>query len=458
MRSYLRIKWGGVFLSLLLLFLFPGVLGGAEIRDLADLNQDPRAYVEAATADRPLLPPADQARLNTEHEALYFEPWNQETPRHGLEMARWGFDHHAGQPGYGKQGRPHPLDWLRRLEANADFAAWPRGGFKAVTLRRADIRRLPSDEPHTREPQQTGKAYPFDNLQESTVPAGSPIRVLHHSRDGKWLQVETSYILGWVRPEVLAPVDGPFMKAWQNGRYVTVVRDKASVRAGKKLLFQASLGSMYPETAREGRQVWIWTAARGKDGRAALRRAAIAGDAVAKTPLPFTAANAARLARELVGEPYGWGGLLGRRDCSALTRDLFGAFGLWLPRNSIEQAGMGRFVPLKGLPDAEKEARIVAEGIPWRTLIWMPGHIMVYIGHREGKPMIFHNFWSIRTRDGQGAPGRVVVGRAAVTTLRSGRDLPASDLPRTDTLQAIAGMTLLGETPTGGPLTEGQQP
>jgi cell wall-associated NlpC family hydrolase len=440
------------------LLLLSGEARGAPIRDLAELNQDPRAHVEAAAAKRPLLPPADQARLNAEHEALHFEPWNQQNPRHDLAKALWGFRKYEDRPGFGKKGQPHPADWIRRLEANADFAAFPRGGFKAVTLRRADIRRLPSAARHTDEPRPSAGEYPFDNLQESTVPAGSPIRVLHKSRDGKWLLVETSYILGWVRPEALAPVTDEFIRRWQNGRYVTVVRDKVPVTAGGKTLFAAALGSLYPRLGEAGRQVRIGAAVRGRDGRAVLREASLPGDAVADTPLPFTPANAARLARELAGEPYGWGGLLGRRDCSALTRDLMGPFGLWLPRNSAEQAGNGRYISLKGLPDDEKEARIVAEGVPWRTLLWMPGHIMVYIGHLRGQALIFHNFWSIRTRNGQGAEKRVVVGRAAVTSLRSGRDLPAGGLPRTDTLRAIAGMTLLGETPTGGPLAEEQKP
>lgn len=430
------------------LLLTGGELRGAAIHDLAALNQDPRAYAGPA-ADRPLLPPADQARLNAEHEALHFEPWNRESPRHGLDKALWGFRTHEGLPGYGRRGRPHPPDWLARLAANADFAAWPRGGFKAVTLRRADIRRLPTAESHTSAPRAPGKGYPFDNLQESTVPAGSPIRVLHTSRDGKWLLVETSYILGWVRPDAVAAVDAPFIAAWQGGRTVAVVRDKAPVRSDRETLFLASLGALYPRIGEAGGQVQIWAAARGRDGRATLRRAALAGDAVAEKPLAFTAANVARLARELAGEPYGWGGLLGRRDCSALTRDLFSPFGIWLPRNSIEQAGAGRFVSLKGLPDAEKAARIAAEGVPWRTLLWMPGHIMVYVGQSQGQGLIFHNFWGIRTRDAKGLSARAIVGRAAVTTVRSDPGLPERGLPRTDNLRAIAGMTLLGETPQG---------
>jgi hypothetical protein len=151
----------------------------------------------------------------------------------------------------------------------------------------------------------------------------------------------------------------------------------------------------------------------------------------------------------MAGEPYGWGGLGGKRDCSALTRDLFAPFGLWLPRNSSEQAFAGRFISFKDLSPAAKEALIVHTGAPWRTLLWTPGHIMLYIGIHQGKPLIFHNFWSIRTRDADGKKGRVVVGRASVTTLHPGGELGNLDLPRADRLFGLEGMVFLGESPSG---------
>ena len=141
-----------------------------------------------------------------------------------------------------------------------------------------------------------------------------------------------------------------------------------------------------------------------------------------------------------------------------MTRDLFAPFGLWLPRNSGEQAGAGKFISFKNLPDAEKEALIVRQGIPWRTLLWTPGHIMLYIGIHQGKPLIFHNFWSIKTRDAQGRRGRIIIGHAAVTTLHPGRELPDLDLPRADILHGLEGLVLLGTPPTEGAATPGVVP
>jgi cell wall-associated NlpC family hydrolase len=296
-------------------------------------------------------------------------------------------------------------------------------------------------------PKRFGKDYPFDNLQESSAPPGTPVLVTHCTRDRKWLLTETSYTLGWVPATDVAAIDPEFMRSWESGRYVAIIRDKTPIRDEKGIIrFRASLGSVFPKVGEDTGYTWILTALRDDQGKARLRKVRVAKAAAADKPLAFTPRHAAKLAAELIGEPYGWGGLDDKRDCSAVIRDLFTPFGLWLPRNSREQAEAGRFISLRDLSPAEKEALIVGKGVPWRTLLWTPGHIMLYIGVHQGRPLIFHSFWSVKTRDAAGNRGRVIVGRAAVTTLQPGRELSGRDLPRTD----VEGMTLLGEPPETG--------
>ncbi len=440
---------------LIMLLILPGLLllagaadaGEATIRDLRELKQDPVAYVERRTADQPLLPVKEQSSLNAAYDVLQFAPWHLTTPRHTLEQVSWGFKEYADNPGYGKDGRRHPRDWVRKMALNAHIDDYPRGGFPAVTVKRIDFRVLPTRERHLGFPKRHGKDYPFDNLQESSAPPGTPVLVTHRSRDRKWLLTETSYALGWVPATDLAAVDPEFMRSWESGRYAVITRDKTLVRDEKGIpRFRAPLGAVFPRVGEDSGHTWILTALRDRQGKAHLRKARVPKAAAAVKPLSLTARHAAKLAAELIGEPYGWGGLDDKRDCSALIRDLFTPFGLWLPRNSREQAEAGRFVSLRGLPPAQKEALIVSRGVPWLTLLWTPGHIMLYIGVHQGQPRIFHSFWSVKTRDAAGNKGRVIVGRAAVTTLHPGRELSGRDLPRAD----VEGMTLLGEPPEIG--------
>ena len=445
--------YGPVLLMLLmqLVLLSGGDARGAAIRGLSDLRQDPRVYVDREAADLPLLPAEVQGSLNAADDLLAFAPWHQAVPRHTREQVTWGFREYGSNPGYGKDARRHPADWIRKMAVNAHLDDYPQGGFPAVTVNRIDFRVLPTRDRHSRKPDRLSRENPFDNLQESTAPAGTPVLVTHLSRDGKWLLTETSYALGWVPAKDLAAVDADFMQSWECGRYAVIIREKAPVRdeAGR-LLFQAPLGAVFPKTGEGAGYTGILTATRDTRGKAHLRKARVPKGATADKPLLFTPRHMAHLAAGLVGQPYGWGGMDGKRDCSSLVRDLFTPFGIWLPRNSREQAEAGRFISLKNLPSAEREARIIRQGVPWRTLLWTPGHIMLYIGVHQGRPLIFHSFWSIRTRDAEGNKGRVIVGRAAVTTLQPGRELSGGDLPRTD----VEGMTLLGEPPENGLMPE----
>ena len=308
----------------------------------------------------------------------------------------------------------------------------PRVDFPAVTVNRIDFRVLPTKDSHSNYPKPKSKDNPFDNLQESSAPAGTPLLVTQVSRDRKWLLAETSYTLGWVPAIDVATVDAEFIQRWENGRYVAIVRDKAPVRDEKGVhSFSAPLGAIFPKIGEDTRHTWILTAVRDRQGRALLRKARVQRSAAADKPMPFTPIHAAQLAAELAGEPYGWGGLDGKRDCSSMIRDLFTPFGLWLPRNSREQAVAGRFINIRDLSPQEKASRIIKEGVPWRTLLWMPGHIMLYIGVHQGEPLIFHNFWSVTARDAEGNKGKLIAGRAAVTTLHPGRDLSGRDFPET---------------------------
>lgn len=442
-------------LLLVVLFLWAGNVSGASIQDLVDYKQDPRVYVDAASGHLPLLPSHEQKRLNAEYDLLYFAPWHITVPRHTPEQVSWGFREYGNKPGYKRDGTPYPPEWMGKMAVNARLEDYPQGGFPAVAVKRIDFRVLPTRDSHSIHPQPRDKSYPFDNLQESSAPPGTPVLVTLVSRDGRWLLTETSWSLGWVPSTDLAVVDEAFIRQWENGRYVAVVRDKAMVRDEKGgRSFAVPLGAVFSKIGEDSRRVWIWTAGRDRQGRAFLRRGSLPKTAAADKPLPFTAQNMARLAAELVGEPYGWGGLHGKRDCSAMIRDLATPFGIWLPRNSREQAEAGRFVDLRKLSPGDRESLIMQQGVPWRTLLWMPGHIMLYIGIRQDKPLIFHNFWSARTRDASGNNGKTIVGKAAVTTLQPGRELSGRNASGTD----IAVMTFLGEKPSNGIAETGGAP
>ena len=152
-----------------------------------------------------------------------------------------------------------------------------------------------------------------------------------------------------------------------------------------------------------------------------IRQVVLPEEAAAVKPLPLTRKNLARAANVLVGQHYGWGGMYENRDCSAMIRDLFAPFGIWLPRNSKDQAREGgRWIDLSMLKAVEKERVIRRDGVPYLTLLYMKGHIMLYMGVHDDAVLVFHNFWSVRTKGKAKSQRRQIVGQAAITTLRPG--------------------------------------
>jgi cell wall-associated NlpC family hydrolase len=147
-----------------------------------------------------------------------------------------------------------------------------------------------------------------------------------------------------------------------------------------------------------------------------------------------------------MGQNYGWGGLYENRDCSALIQDVFAGFGLALPRNSRDQAGAGRWVSLEGLTGRQKEEGILREGKPLQTILYMPGHVMLYLGRDpvSGRAVACHAVWGLRTMGWfQRQPGREVLGKVVITSLEPGRELLTLVRPDGLLLERLTGMVLL---------------
>lgn len=151
--------------------------------------------------------------------------------------------------------------------------------------------------------------------------------------------------------------------------------------------------------------------------------------------------NIATMANKLIGMPYDWGSMYEYRDCSATQMDLFAPFGIWLPRNSSQQMEKGgTLIDLSGLSNTEKETMIIQHAIPFLTLIHLPGHIMLYIGHAGKQIYVFHTTWGLKTINLLGTSRRAVIGRTIITPIRFGQNylnVMQSFLDRVDSMTQL---------------------
>ena len=432
---------------ILLLFSLANCLKAPEtIKDVSDLRQDHIAYQQDQVKTKDLIPRENQIRLDEDYNIIHFSVWHQRDPFYTLpDRITLDFKKFNANPGYGENKRRHTKTWLKKIQQNAVLDNFPNNRYYAITTRNTNLRSLPTQSPHFFSPEGDSAGWPFDNLQRSSVAANTPLFVCHLSADKVWALVETSFTFGWMPVEDFAAVDNNFIKPWESGRYVAIIKDKISIvdEAGDFGL-QASIGDIFPLVKEMPDKVEILIAVGDKNKNAVIKHGFITREAMAIKPLPLNSLNVVKIANELIDEPYGWGGLYGNRDCSSMTRDFFAPFGIWLPRHSEDQVKeVGTYIDLNGIAPEQKEKIIIEKGVPYLTLLWRKGHVMLYIGHQNGKALIFHNIWGIKIRDLKGNEGRKIIGQAVITTLRPGRELRNFDSESGDLLSHISGMSIL---------------
>ena len=394
----------------------------ADIADLRDLPQDTRAYLEPGKADVPVMSELAAQMKTLAFFDKFFAPWKRKRPAYTKKSVASPFRAYKKSPGWDEDNRPRDPGWAAELENNADLARFPSKTRRAVTVANSNLRSLPTRGARYNDPAKPGEGHPFDYVQHSAVWINTPLLVTHETRDGAWALAESPYTYGWLPAKEIAYVDDAFVREFQAGSYAALLRDNTRIPGSHRLT--AGIGALFPvQDVRDGAYEALY-AARGPGGNAVLHGTRLPRGRAALLPLSPTPRNIAEVGNDMMGQHYGWAGLDGLRDCSAMTRDLFAPFGVWLPRNSTAQAKSHPMLSLEGLSPAQKEQKILERGVPFATLIWLKGHIMLYVGRRDGRPLVFHNVWGLRTLEPDGSTGRRVIGKAVVTSLRAGEELP----------------------------------
>lgn len=348
------------------------------------------------------------------------------------------------KPGWNVNKNPHTAAWVQSIADNMNLDAFPSLALPAIVVRDTDLRLLPTNLPAFFDWDKPGKGYPFDMLQSSLLGMNKPIYVLHASRDGRWQFVVTnSNSFGWVKTLDIAYVSQSFMQRWQTHKYVVAVRDQQVLVDHEQRFYAATrLGQLFPLKATTAQFYQVFAVTRDVNGKAQLKTLELDRQAAAIWPLELNKANLANAINSFMGTAYGWGGMYGLRDCSATMRDLFTLFAIWLPRNSSDQADIGKIISLEGMSNRAKEQRIIQQGIPFVTLLNRHGHVVLYLGEYQGKPYVFHNMWGIVTKNylTWWREDRVVIGKSVITDLVLGKKYFNTT---TSLLDSLISMTIL---------------
>ena len=359
--------------------------------------------------------------------AYYFAPWDNPfqffSAQEFHEIQQEKIEKYTQKLGWGLNRHSFSQQFMATLCDNMHLETFPNYEQSAITVRAVNLRTLACDKSAFTSVVAAEEGYPFDNWQEALLAPNTPLYVLHTSQDGAWHFVAADYTYGWIQKEALAYVTPAFMAQWRKTKqYITTLHDDVPV---KDNMFAplARVGQLMPlaPTQNNKENYQVLTVAQDAAGYASAQVGSVTKTATALMPLRATPSNMARLANNLMGQPYGWGGLEGYHDCASLLKDLFLPFGIWLPSDSRPQSQAGTFVSLKELDEAEKTKLLQAKASPFFSLVWWPGHIVLYLGVKAGKVYVYNDMWGFRT-EYQGKEGRAVIGKVAIIPLDFGKE------------------------------------
>lgn len=429
------------------LLLMAGCMPALEKMEVADVQrmpQTPLAYVDQAAADQPLVSAEKQQKQAILFLQRFFAPWHADGPFAETRSPFWAVEWIRENEVFGENLRLVGERRISELIEQAAVSAYPSLNRRAVTVRRCDLRALPTERPLFNDPRTPGQGFPFDYLQHGALQANTPILVTHLSEDGTWVFVETPLLYGWLPLTDLAWVDEEFVDTFVAGRYLALTRENLALFDTEGIYrFSAGIGTVLPMTETGGMEYEAYIAVADAARQALLRKAPIPSEAGDVFPLRLTPRRIAILADAMMGQPYGWGDLYGNRDCSGTVRDLFAPFGLWLPRNSSRQAQVGEVISLADFAPRQREERLLQEGLPFATLVRLPGHIMLYLGKHNGRAALLHTLWGVRTRTMTGGEGRWLVGKTVTTGLQAGMEQDGFFLSISPLLERVESMNIL---------------
>ena len=362
----------------------------------------------------------DQNKASKDFFQKYFIPWNSSKVSYSKLEAMWGQSYKYKKI-YLENHKLAAPEWFDKQINNSNFDEYNTNPKKAITLKNTNVRVLPTNSVMFYDPTQPGEGFPFDYNQNSLIKLNTPIMVSHLSKDRAWAYIESSNVGGWIEIGSLAFVSDAFINEFKTSDYYVSIKEKFPIYDP---IFReyVKVATIFP---RKNNKFII--AKNDGNQNALISFIDLQEDEIEAMPLAFNTNNRIKLINQLLDEPYGWGGLLNNRDCSSFTQDFFAPFGKYLHRNSKAQISNGKFLDMSKLSIAEKKAFMKENGVPFSTLVYLKGHIMLYIGVKDNEPLVVHNMWSVRLKDDSGRKYRHIIGKASITTLEPGRGMKDYD-------------------------------
>lgn len=363
--------------------------------------------------NRRIIPEELQDKHLTNFIRKWFSPWNTHiTKSFNPTLMLNGIDRFS--EGYiGENKLPHKKAFLSKLKNNCNTENTLPGNLLGITISHTNARVLPTNKPFFLPEYLAGEGFPFDYLQNSAIWASTPIKILHYSRDSLWAYCRSPFCYGWIPTSDFALLNSTQVSVLMARRIYFAIKDDAIIKSGLNTQ-KSKIGSVFFGAEEEGKIIFF---SRDQSCYAIFNDAVIDLEAISGY-YDFTYSNAIDVIEEMWNKPYGWGGMYENRDCSALLRDFYQTFGIWLPRNSTQQINEYQTKEILQTEDHQKKKTdIVEKYVPFTSLVWKPGHIALLVGNYNNEPLVFQSIWGLKSKR-LDKKGRLLIGGTVITSVQ----------------------------------------
>lgn len=384
-------------------------------KDVSIYPQDARFYL--VPKDELAGSSFDTRLLKEAYLKAHFSPWSAK-PNPDVKSVFWVQQSLQTTPGFGENRLPNSKEFTQEILDSMDIAHYPSAAQRAIITQSTNVRVVPSEKMRF----DTEDDFPFDQWQNSWIFTNTPVLITHYDKTKRWAHIQSGFVSGWILVSSVALVNAQQIARLKKASYILPKRDNVPLYHNGKFLTNARVGQILPVVKSLKERDIVLVAVRDMQGRAQLVESTIAAQDIASFPRGFSQGRSADLINTMLGDKYGWGGYLASRDCSAFIRDIFANYGLYLPRNSLAQAQVKKSMQdLSHLSRKQKERYIIEHGVPFGSVLYLKGHIMLYIGEYQGRAMVAHSAWSVKTST-LFRKYKNMLGGAVVTSLYAGKE------------------------------------
>lgn len=252
---------------------------------------------------------------------------------------------------------------------------------KAIIVKRSDLKSYPTDIKFLTRKNSNN----FDQLQETELTINTPILVVHESKDKLWSFVISEIYYGWIKNETFAySLDEDISYFIDNPSFGVITDSKLELDdvildMGVKLPYLGVVDDSYEFSIP----------IKNDDGYVSRKTIKIPRNKAHIGYLPYTKRNVIIQAFKYEGVNYGWAGMNNSVDCSSYVLNIYRTFGFSFPRNTVDQRdSVGNITWLNNKTNSEKLNILSNNKV---SLIYQPGHVMLYLGVLDNKHYIIHS-------------------------------------------------------------------